>query len=174
MDGFERLEAAERARDYQRALIAAAETLHAVALIRAWVNAVLPRCDDELRRQFETFEQAHPEMRAARNVHEHADYYERGKGRDRRLTGAVHYERVPADPPNDWNYEVAPSGPPPDWSELVVRLATVTGGGDPVRVNLTRATRDAVDLAMHAEAALGRAFHREIERSFGAPPPADD
>jgi hypothetical protein len=49
----------------------------------------------------------------------------------------------------------------------------VTGGGDPVRVDLTRATRDAVDLAMHAEAALGRSFHREIERSFGAPPPAD-
>jgi hypothetical protein len=85
----------------------------------------------------------------------------------------VHYERVPTDPPCDWNYGVTPSGPPPDWSELVVSLSTVTAGGDPVRVNLTRATRDAVDLAMHAEAAVGRAFHREIEPSFGASPPVD-
>jgi hypothetical protein len=161
MDAFERLEAAERERDYQGALIAAAETLHALALIRAWVVAVLPRCDDELRQQFEMFERDHPEMRAARNVHEHADDYERSKGKDIRLTGVVHYERVPTDPPGDWNYGVAPSGPPPDWSKLVISLSTVTAGGDPVRVNLTRATRDAVDLAMHAEEALGRAFHRE-------------
>jgi hypothetical protein len=173
MDAFERREAAERARDYQGALIAAAETLHALTLIRAWVFAVLPRCDDELRRQFETFERDHPEMRAARNVHEHADDYERGKGKDNRLTGVVHYGRVPTDPPADWSDEVAPSGPPPDWSELVVSLSMVTAGGDPVRVNLTRTTRDAVDLAMHAEAALGRALHREIEPPFG-PSPVDD
>jgi hypothetical protein len=43
MDALERLEAAERARDYQGALIAAAETLDALALIRAWVVAVLPQ-----------------------------------------------------------------------------------------------------------------------------------
>jgi hypothetical protein len=107
-------------------------------------------------------------------VHEHADDYERGKGKDSRLTGVVHYERVPTDPPGDWNYGVGPSGPPPDWSELVVSLATVTAGTDPVRVNLTQATRDAVDLAMQAEAALGRAFHSQIEPPFGASPPVDD
>ncbi len=174
MDAFERLEAAERARDYQGALIAAAETLHALALIRAWVEAVLPRCDDELRREFEMFEREHPEMRAARNVHEHADDYERGMGKDKRLTGAVHYERVSTDPPGDWNYRVGPSGPPHDWSELVISLSTVTAGSDSVTVNLTRATRDAVDLAKHAEAALGRALHREIKPPFDASPPVGE
>jgi hypothetical protein len=44
-----------------------------------------------LRHQFETFERDHPEVRAARNVHEHAEDYERGKGKDKRLTGVVHY-----------------------------------------------------------------------------------
>jgi hypothetical protein len=93
IDAFERLEASEQTRDYQGALIAAAETLHAVALIRAWVMAVLPSCDDQLRHQFEEFERDHPEVRGARNVHEHAEDYERGKGRDKRLTGVVRYHR---------------------------------------------------------------------------------
>jgi hypothetical protein len=163
MDAFERLEAAEQAHDYQGATIAAAETLHALALIRAWVAAILPTCDDELTWQFEDFERDHPELRAARNVHEHAEDYERGKGRDRRLTGAAHFERVRTDPPGEWNYRVAPDGPPADWAELVVSLATVPVGSEPVRVNLTRATRDAVDLARHAEAALVRAMVRGVD-----------
>jgi hypothetical protein len=41
-------------------------------------------------------------------------------------------------------------------------------------VNLTRATRDAVDLAMHAEAAWRRAFEHEINRPFGASPSVGD
>jgi hypothetical protein len=138
IDAFERLEASEQARDYQGALIAAAETLHAVALIRAWVVAVLPSCDDELRRQFEEFERDHPEVRAARNVHEHAEDYERGKGRDKRLTSVVRYHRVQTDPPGDWGYQLAPNGPPGDWRELVVSLSVVTPSHEPVRVNLTR------------------------------------
>lgn len=98
MDAYERLEASEQVHDYQGALIAAAETLPAVALIRAWVIAVLPQCDDELRQQFEMFERDHPEVRVARNVHEHAEDYDRGKGKDKRLTGVVHYERVQTHP----------------------------------------------------------------------------
>jgi hypothetical protein len=174
IDAFERLEAAEQARDHQGAVIAAPETLHAVALSRAWVVAVLPRCDDELRRQFQTFERDHPEIPAAPNVHEHAEDYERGKGKDRRLTGGMHYERVQTDPPGDWNYRVAPSGPPSDWSELVVSLSMASAGGDPVRVSLTRAPRDAVDLATNADAALRRAFEHEINRPFGASPSVGD
>jgi hypothetical protein len=162
MDAFERLEASEQAHDYQGALIAAAETLHAVALIRSWVVAVLPSCDDELRQQFEMFERDHPEVRAARNVHEHAEDYERGKGKDKRLTGVVHYERVKTDPPGDWNDQLAPSGPPSDWSELVVSLSAAVPHDDPIKVNLTRVARDAVDLAMQADAALGRALLREF------------
>jgi hypothetical protein len=161
IDAFDRLEASEQAHDYQGALIAAAETLHAVALIRAWVVAVLPNCDDELRHQFEKFEREHPEARTARNLHEHAEDYERGKGRDKRLTGVVHYHRVATDPPGDWNYQLAPNGPPADWTELVVSLSAATPSDGPVRVNLTRVTRDAVDLATQADAALGRAFVRE-------------
>jgi hypothetical protein len=161
IDAFERLEASEQAHDYQGALIAASETLHAVALIRAWVVAVLPSCDDELRHQFETFERDHPEVRAARNVHEHAEGYERGKGRDKRLTGVVRYHRVQTDPPDARNYQLAPSGPPADWSELVVSLSVVTPSDGPVRVNLTRLTRDAVDLAKQADTALARAFVRK-------------
>jgi hypothetical protein len=173
MDAFERLEAAERVGDYEGALIAAAETLHGLALIRAWVIAIIPRCDDELARQFEGFEQDHPELQAARNVHEHAEDYERGKGRDSRLTGAVHFERVRTDPPDDWNHRVAPDGPPADWTDLLVSLATVTTGSEPIRVNLTRATRDAVNLARHAEAALRRAMVRgaDLDASAESPGP---
>jgi len=141
IDAFERLEASEQAHDYQGALTAAAETLHAVALIRAWVVAVLPSCDDELRRQFEEFEQDQPEVRAARNVHEHAEDYERGKGRDKRLTGVGRYHRVQTHPPGDWDYRLAPNGPPADWREFVVSLSVVTPSDEPVRVNLTRVTR---------------------------------
>jgi hypothetical protein len=155
---FQRLEASEQAHDYHGALIAAAETLHAVALIRAWVVAVLPSCDVELRHQFERFERDHPQVRTARNVHEHAEDYESGKGRDMRLTGLVRYHRVQTHLPGDWDYQLAPNGPPADWSELVVSLSVVTPSDEPVRVNLTRVTRDAVDLAKQADASLRRAF----------------
>src|SRR5262245_27378281 len=75
-DAVARLEAAWEADDNDRALVAAHDALSAVDRLVGWARTLAKVCDDDTYQQHVAdFEARHPELRTARNFHEHLPGY---------------------------------------------------------------------------------------------------
>jgi hypothetical protein len=139
-DAVARLEAARAVDDNDGGLIAANEALMAVDRLYGWAVAMAKVCDEAYRSKVEAFRLAHPDLRQARNMHEHLPGYlapERDKQANHRLSGAVTYGFT---------------------SDGSFRIQLLTGFDDnPVDVELSQAIIDSFALAWETTKAVDRA-----------------
>jgi hypothetical protein len=151
-DATRRLHLAQEAGDNDGGLIAAHEALAAVDRLFGWARSLANVCDDAYRARVEEFREGHPELRRARNLHEHRQGYvsdERDRQADERFTGAVAYRFT-----DDGSFRI----------ELVTAASV-----ENVDVALTSAIADSFVLAWETTKAVDRAIEALVREPGDEP-----